>query len=54
MTKTAPEWMKRGFRPHGPYQCRCPRCGTIVSTNALAWRNHETRCVQQQEEKELR
>ncbi len=41
MTKTVPEWIKQGFRPHGPYQCRCPNCGKVISTNALARRNHQ-------------
>lgn len=41
MTKTVPEWIKQGFRPHGPYQCRCPHCGKVISTNALARSNHK-------------
>jgi hypothetical protein len=41
MTKTVHEWIKQGFKPHGPYQCRCPRCGKVISTNALARRNHQ-------------
>jgi hypothetical protein len=41
VTKTIPEWIKQGYRPHGPYACRCPRCSKVISTNALARRNHQ-------------
>lgn len=36
-----PQYIKQGWRPHGPSRCRCPRCGASVSTNALARSRHE-------------
>jgi hypothetical protein len=35
-----PEYIKDGWRPHGPGRCRCPKCGAAVSTNALARARH--------------
>ncbi len=40
-----PEWQKDGWAPAGPGQCRCPRCGTRVYTNAYARRAHERACA---------
>jgi hypothetical protein len=37
--------MTKTFKPHGPYKCRCLRCGKVMST--LARRNH--RCETEKE-----
>lgn len=34
------EWQRDGWAPNGPGHCRCPICGTTVSTNALARAAH--------------
>lgn len=35
-----PQYVKEGWRPHGPGLCRCPNCGAVISTNALARARH--------------
>ena len=35
-----PQFIKEGWKPHGPGKCRCPRCGGIASTNAMARARH--------------
>jgi hypothetical protein len=35
-----PQYLKEGWRQHGPGQCRCPKCGAVISTNALARAKH--------------
>jgi hypothetical protein len=34
------QYLKEGWRPHGPGKCRCPHCGEVTSTNALARARH--------------
>ena len=34
------QYLKEGWRPHGPGRCRCADCGAICSTNALARASH--------------
>lgn len=36
-----PQYIKDGWRRHGPGRCRCPVCGTVTSTNALARARHK-------------
>jgi hypothetical protein len=43
-TSLLPEWRREGWRPAGPGQCRCPDCGTAVSTNAFARATHKRVC----------
>lgn len=45
------QYIKEGWRPHGPGKCRCPNCGAIVSTNALARSKH--RCPEKPTSKPL-
>lgn len=35
------QYIKEGWRPHGPGLCRCPDCGTLVTTNALGRAQHK-------------
>jgi hypothetical protein len=35
-----PQFLKEGWRPHGPGKCVCPNCGSICSTNAMARARH--------------
>jgi hypothetical protein len=34
------QFLKEGWKPHGPGKCKCPRCGAITSTNAMARARH--------------
>lgn len=40
-----PVYIREGWRPAGPGHCRCPKCGAIVTTNALGRSMH--RCPPQ-------
>lgn len=36
-----PQYLRDGWSPRGPGRCKCPGCGTICSTNALARARHK-------------
>jgi len=37
---STPQFIKEGWKQHGPGKCRCPNCGSICSTNAMARARH--------------
>ena len=39
-----PEYIREGWRPNGPGNCRCPKCGATVTTNALGRASHRQAC----------
>jgi hypothetical protein len=39
-----PEYRREGWRTAGPGLCRCPHCGTAVTTNALGRASHIRSC----------
>jgi hypothetical protein len=45
MMSSQPVWQAEGWRGDGPGYCRCPGCGTKVSTNAYARRAHAKKCA---------
>ena len=40
-----PEYRREGWRSNGPGNCNCPKCGKVVSTNALGRAAHRRGCA---------